>query len=269
MPISGQSESIGSSLLLNIQFSLTTIANIFLVLFYQESELAVTILRLSTVSIIIIVSMLLWRRYGKAYFKSSYETRPLVALFIAGGCLVIYYTFFFNAPHFIGRYFHPLRVAVLLVATMCVPAIYERWKNSSKFSLLRIVIVSYLALGIMYNVIHYAYNYTTKEVNALYLAGKWAEQHPTYKIGMTSSGTAGFMSDNVVNLDGKVNYDALLARRNDSLGAYVVHSGIDVIADWEGNARPIISKAEQFGFTYKPVDSLAYGGLYFYLKEPR
>ena len=85
MPISGQSESIGSALLLNIQFSLTTVANVFLVLFYQESELTVNILRLSTVGIIIIVSMILWRRYGREYFKASYEVRPLIALFIASG----------------------------------------------------------------------------------------------------------------------------------------------------------------------------------------
>jgi hypothetical protein len=268
MPISGQSESIGSALLLNIQFSLTTIANTFLVLFYQESELGVTVIRLSTVSILIIVAMVLWRQYGRAYIKKSYEPRPLIALFIASACLVVYYTFFFNAPHFIGRYFHPLRVAVLLIVILCLPALYERWKASSKFSIVRIAISCYLAIGIAYNAAHYIYNFTTKDVNALYQAGKWAEQHPEHKVGMTSSGVAGFISNNVVNLDGKVNYDALLARHHDSLGYYVVNSGIDVLADWEGNARPIITQAERLGVTYKVVDSLGVSGLYFYLKQP-
>ncbi|HET9136567.1 MAG TPA: hypothetical protein VFO76_08015 [Candidatus Kapabacteria bacterium] len=267
MPISGQSESIGSALLLNIQFSLTTIANIFLVLFYQESELTVNILRLSTVAIIIIISMTLWRRQGRAYVRNSYYARPLATLFIASACLIVYYTFFFNAPHFIGRYFHPLRVAVLLVVVMYIPGLYDRWKRSSKFSVLRIAMVSYLLLGVVYNTVHYIYNYTTKDINALYQAGRWAEEHPQHKIGMTSSGVAGFMSDNVVNLDGKVNYDALLARHHDSLGYYVVHSGIDVLADWEGNARPIITQAQKLGVTYYVVDSLGSSGLYFYLKE--
>ncbi len=269
MPISGQSESIGSALMLNIQFSLTTIANAFLILFYQEADLSLNVVRIVVVSLVIVISLLLWKRYGVSYVRSRYEQRPLLALVLACGCLVVYYTFFFNAPHFIGRYFHPVRIAVILMAVMLLPFIVEQWKQASWRSPIRILFSLYLAIGVLYNGAHYIYNFTTKDINPLYLAGKWALEHPDHKIGMTSSGTAGFMSDNVVNLDGKVNYDALLARHHDSLGYYVVHSGIDVLADWEGNARPIIEQAEKNSVTYIKTDSAAATGLFFYQRTQK
>lgn len=73
---------------------------------------------------------------------------------------------------------------------------------------------------------------------------------------MTSSGTAGFFADNVVNLDGKVNFEALKARRNNELGKYCIQDNINLIADWKENAQLIIKQAEQTGAQFEQIGSI-------------
>jgi hypothetical protein len=67
---------------------------------------------------------------------------------------------------------------------------------------------------------------------------------------MLQSGTANFISSNVVNLDGKVNADALHAKLHGQLGAYIVEQRFDYLADWQPFVKDIAGQAGQFGATY-------------------
>jgi hypothetical protein len=54
------------------------------------------------------------------------------------------------------------------------------------------------------------------------------------KVGAFQSGVIGFFNPNVVNLDGKVNYSALVYTRRSELYRYVDMAGIDTLIDWPG-----------------------------------
>ncbi|MFI5264333.1 MAG: hypothetical protein ACHQM6_07450 [Candidatus Kapaibacterium sp.] len=74
--------------------------------------------------------------------------------------------------------------------------------------------------------------FTSDNIGGLYMAGKWASQNRDEKIGMFSSGTASFISSNVINLDGKVNPETLLQRKNGKLIDWILDGNISVLAAW-------------------------------------
>jgi len=61
--------------------------------------------------------------------------------------------------------------------------------------------------------------------------GFWANAHPNEKIGMLQSGIASFVAPNIINLDGKVNADALRAHQQGRLADYLRDQHFTYIAD--------------------------------------
>ena len=72
---------------------------------------------------------------------------------------------------------------------------------------------------------------------------------------MLQSGIAGFFSPNVVNLDGKVNYEALRAIQHTDIGDYINRQDFDYIVDSKGIVTPLIDAAGSHGSRFKPIDT--------------
>ncbi|HET9136614.1 MAG TPA: hypothetical protein VFO76_08250, partial [Candidatus Kapabacteria bacterium] len=89
----------------------------------------------------------------------------------------------------------------------------------------------------------------------MYQAGLWAERHPNSLIGMEQSGTTAFMSDNIVNLDGKVDFEALKAKQHGDIGSYIVARDLEYLADWSELVEPMVESAAKHGARYEPADS--------------
>jgi 4-amino-4-deoxy-L-arabinose transferase-like glycosyltransferase len=266
MPISGQSESIESLRHVNLYTMPQVVGDLLTVMFYSGYNLYSPLL--STFWGILMIAMwtivLLITKIGKRLIE-TFNLRPLIPLALAGLVLLVYYTFYFSAPHFIGRYLHPLRIVVTIVFAMFVPLFLD-WLREHKASkgaaVLRIAAIGVAALAIYFNAAVYLRCFTTQNFSPVHLAGLYAQKVAPEKVGMTSSGTANFISTNVVNLDGKVNADALVARRHNQLGKYVVDAGITYLADWKGVCEAIAFQAHEYGAEYKQIDSL--GPIYIY-----
>jgi hypothetical protein len=204
---------------------------------------------------------ILWltKRYSlKHYLRQYYNTSSLTPLYLFCGALLIYYVFFFAAPHFLSRYFQPLRITGLVLAACVLPKIilhvadvYRRKKNIA----LPLIVTSALIIAGL-NVSGYAYNFLISRTTDFYYIGKFALAHPDQKIGMDQSGTAGFIAPNVINLDGKVNYEALMANKVDDIGSYVLKEKIDYIADWKPFSEAIVASASRYGAKFEAVDSI-------------
>ena len=68
----------------------------------------------------------------------------------------------------------------------------------------------------------------------------WVEAHvpPQTWVGAPQTGTLGFFHDRTINLDGKVNPDALRARLAEGdVISYILRSKIEFLADWAGIAQ--------------------------------
>jgi hypothetical protein len=172
--------------------------------------------------------------------------------------IAIYYLFFFSAPYFIPRYFQPLRIGWLIIFCCASQRIIDGLKIQYKDH--KGIVTGFLSvfalIAVGFSAGSYIYFFTITHPSELYLTGKWALTHPTERIGMEQTGTAGFIAPNVVNLDGKVNYDALMAKKRGDIGSYIVSEEFDYIADWREFSGQITASAARHGMKFQEVDSI-------------
>ncbi len=62
----------------------------------------------------------------------------------------------------------------------------------------------------------------------------WVQQHLTKNdwVGSSQTGTLGYFYDRTINLDGKVNPEALSARKREELFKYAIDKQINYLIDW-------------------------------------
>jgi hypothetical protein len=268
MPISGQSESLSGSIPGNIIRALMTLADILSTFFYTPYyQIPASLYPMWVIMIFSFVFMMIKRVGLWKVMKECYDLRALAPLWYASLGLIVYYVFFFHAPHFLPRYFQPFRILWLVMFACAVPLVYKSFKASYREykTIVRFVVLPILAGAIIFNVNRYARNYTLTTPTDFYPTGVWARSIAPRRVGMNQSATTGFIAANVVNLDGKVNPDALRARKANTLGEYIAREQLDYIADWKEFSSQLATEARRAGVTFTLEDSI--GKIMIYRRE--
>jgi hypothetical protein len=261
MPQSGVSESLETGVLLeNLRRGAIVLGDIFTVFFFLPNyELPIWF---HFVWLAAVLSIVFWviRKFnlGK-YLRNTCTLSTLPPYFFFCGVLVIYYIFFFSAPHFLPRYFQPFRILWLAIFACVAPEIIQMLRNlyERKKNIVFVSISIFALAALTFSASRYIYYFVIERTSEFYLTGKWALIIPHVRIGMEQSGTAGFVAPNIVNLDGKVNFVALQAKRNNDIGSYIESEKLDYIADWRQFAEPLIASAEKHGGKFREIDSIA------------
>jgi hypothetical protein len=260
MPQSGVSESLETGILAeNLRRGAIVVGDILTVFFFLPNyELPAWFHFLWLLLVGGIVVLILKKFSLRKYLKENFSYSSLMPFYFFCAALIMYYVLFFSAPHFLPRYFHPLRIVWLILFACSAPKIAEMLNNFyARKKNLAIVCLSIFSLGaIGFSASRYAYYYFIDKTSGFYLMGKFALLHPTEKIGMEQSGTAGFMSPNVINLDGKVNFEALEAKKKGDIGEYIEKEKLYYIADWREFSEPMIASASTHGGKFQEVDSI-------------
>ena len=154
-----------------------------------------------------------------------------------GAALLAFYVLFFAAPHFLRRYLFPLS-PFLAVAWGAVAA--SLWRRAAASRLRRAgPVVLLLVLG------HFVLRDGLLvrgpwRRDALFRGVEWVEANLAADtwVGAFQSGTLGFFHDYTINLDGKVNPQALAAIQARALADYVADSPIQYVVDWASIVEP-------------------------------
>jgi hypothetical protein len=176
-------------------------------------------------------TVLAWRRLG----PDRRAVTLVFALFAAG--LLAFYVLFFRAPHFLRRYLFPLSPFLALAWGTAAAGLWDRLA-ASRLRLAGPVLAALLLA-----------NFAVRD--ALLVRGRWRQDSffravewvdgrldaDTW-VGAFQSGTLGFFHDRTINLDGKVNPDALRAIQQRRQAAYVVGSPIQYVLDWASILEP-------------------------------
>ncbi len=181
----------------------------------------------------------------------------LVPMALFSGGLILYYTSYFSAPHFQWRY---LIVPRLLIMLGIVIFLHDLWRRVPARSGLRGMISAAMVAAAALVVVAYRGNFRTEWNNIFLVPGEWISAHvpPGESVGMFQSGTTGFLHPGtVVNLDGKVNADALRAFQRKRLPAYVDSMRFEYIIDWDFYTRNIFSDP-RLRSHYAPIDTLPF-----------
>jgi len=266
MPMSGQAESLGGWHSQALLDGVNAAGDIFFFYIPRWRHLIPELISISVLLISACCVFVAARRseIGRK-FRSTFDLRAVLPLVLFSIFLIVYYLFFFHAPWFLDRYWHPVAVLWIMIAAMTLPVAAESVKTIPHRN--RIFIYSILAVAsiaiILVNLRADRSEYLPRFPTGLAEIGFWAHDHPKSSIGVYQSGTAGFLADNVTNLDGKVNIDALKARQHDSLGAYIGMKQFDYLADESDFIGYMLEDSSLFGLRYSILDSIRFVRIYY------
>lgn len=167
-------------------------------------------------------------------------------------CLVIYYGCFFGAAHFLGRYLAPVSGFFAIVTLTSIIEIVHRAWPALKAGL-TVSLVCFLSALSGSLSLYYAYRGPVLMHKQVV---DWVLKNvPTSTwVGAIQSGTLGYFHDRTINLDGKVNADALESViRNGDVLQYVIDSEIVYLVDWVGIAGWADSRHPAFAHKFEIV----------------
>lgn len=160
--------------------------------------------------------------------------------FFLGGVLftaavVIYYGIFFGVEFFIPRYTSALSPFLWLCTTattfLALPLLFRQAGSIRRAAVVITTAIAVVCLALALSGYRKGRSHMHKQVV------EWVQENVDQRqwIGAIQTGTLGFFYDRTINLDGKVNPDALRARRLEGhVLNYIVDSKINYLADWAG-----------------------------------
>ncbi len=182
------------------------------------------------------------------------------ALLIASYSMVVFGGFFFI------RYYYPVYFVLCIYAAFFVEAALCRLPAFTP-TFRRLAIGAAALYGAALLFMAYTSAYRSTVVYPFYDVARWVDEHTASHetIGVFQGGAVGYLSHRrVINLDGKVNGDALDALRANRLSEYLTDEGIDVIMDNEKVLNLFIGNGElERGLRvhYNPIMSASNGGV--------
>jgi hypothetical protein len=161
------------------------------------------------VTLAVVLPVLVW--FFLACWRRGGTIRLVVAAYAVHGLLLVsYYGLFFGASHFLGRY---------LAGTLAAAA------GLAGLTLSVLLLVRLLLPGV--------------RVHEHFHVVRWVDENVPAEtwVGAVQTGTLGYWHDRTINLDGKVNPQALAEKlEKGNVLEYIVNSEITYLADWKGIA---------------------------------
>ncbi len=159
--------------------------------------------------------------------------REIDFLFFFSVLLLLSYSFYIFGTFFFLRYYYPLYLLASVYFAFFLQDIID-WLKTKRPLAKRIAVTGGVAYVILFVYFSYSQAYRTSQITPFYEIAGWIEENTSKDetIGVFQAGTIGYLCDRqVINLDGKVNREALEALKSGSLDEYVEEEGIDVIID--------------------------------------
>lgn len=244
MPISGISQSTAASLgnnLSHVPIALLEYATVILPIPSAFNGNAVVV-GATTLGLLGFV-FLGWR------VRERFSTRsglPETAFLLWATAMMLYYGIYHGADWFIPRYFFPLS-PFLCIASVSIAAHFhqrqlsDRARPAAALAGVCLIVVTCASLNV------HLYRQGNDHMHDQIV--EWVEENVREDawIGAVQTGTLGFFHDRTINLDGKVNPEALDALLVDRIPEYVVERELVAIVDWHGisewpEVRPVIGR---------------------------
>ncbi len=147
--------------------------------------------------------------------------------------LIAAYSFYVFGVFFFVRYYYPIYFIACIFTGLLLEEAFRKLPASATLgrSLAAVILAGYLGV---FGYMAYACVCRSNQLYCFYDVARWVEENtsPDDTVGVFQSGAIGYFSNRrVINLDGKVNREALDALKSEGLGEYLRKEGIDVVMD--------------------------------------
>jgi hypothetical protein len=240
MPISGTAQSANTYFgknAMELPSALFEYATIVLPI-PNSLELTAPVLLVSSLLVLVYVALAVFA----ARQMNRNERVLLYAIVTFAAFPIVYYGLFFGAAHFVSRYLFPLSPFVALLTVSMLVLGLLRLSGEGKLD--RGLPWGILSLAVLAIVLNFRW-YAIGTNHAHFQVVNWVRKNVPEEtwVGAIQTGTLGFFHDRTVNLDGKVNPEALAAKLRQQIPQYVIDREFDdrggriqYLADWTGIA---------------------------------
>lgn len=163
------------------------------------------------------------------YIKNLQSKWILYSFIISIGALLIVYTLFFWATHFYYRYSSPISIFIIMFFGIVISSYFQNKSNNLKYLFSLLIVILFFSQA--YYSLHTGTIGNSHSVTAGFIKNNFPAN---VKIGAFQSGVIGYFNNNVINLDGKIDYEAYISAKNKVLNKYLDKENINVIVDWPG-----------------------------------
>ena len=178
--------------------------------------------------LLLIFYALIRNRNTRTFAVSVIKTQVIFQNWCLGLLVIVaVYLIAFEAVHFYTRYTAPIQVVLIPLGSAILAFFFTNTKGKKMFATLLLLPCLFLIWSLI--TLHTGVITNSQAVLAGYVMNEFPSQ---VKVGAFQSGVAGYFNSNVVNLDGKMNRDALEAEKNGKLADYIDEENITVLVDW-------------------------------------
>lgn len=229
MPISGQAEGLEARFAENLLLIAPNLLEYLLLVTPIPSHLqghwSVT-LSSALVAALALSTLALYARRWHAVERDAFRLGLTLTL-----AFTAFYGLFFGAGYFVHRYLFALSPLCAVLWGSGVHHLYHTLRARRP----QLVRASAAAALVVALAVH-GRAYARGDQHGHFQVVAWVAAHVAEEawVGAIQTGTLGFFHDRTINLDGKVNPEALQARRTHSIPRYIVTTEIEYLADWTG-----------------------------------
>lgn len=207
------------------------------------------------------------RRGSEGRSQGDMLQAPLVADFAPAALhacmLFVYYTFFFAAAHYILRYLAPAYVFTVPASAALVVGVVRRLCGGR----VRLAAGGVAAIAVLLTIGLGLFVGSLFSARSVFYADQWGWVRDNLsgrdaKVGAAQTGTLGYFRRSAVNLDGKVNYEALSALKTGRIGNYILDKDIEYLIDWPINLEMNFLKRPGMASTFIEIDRRGQFGVF-------
>jgi hypothetical protein len=187
---------------------------------------------INALSLIVLVCFVVWVIIGSRAKSTKNRGEISFLLLFCVMLMAAYSTYIFGA-FFFTRYFYPVYFVVMIFAAIALQDVVS-WAKRRSPVMRAAVTAAFILYAAVLIYMGFTSGYRSKLVYHFYDIAQWVEQNTgeDETIGVFQGGVIGYLSNRrVVNLDGKVNGQALDALKRGDIRGYIEDEGIDVVMD--------------------------------------
>ena len=150
--------------------------------------------------------------------------------------LMIIYFFFSSASFFYIRYLAVIMILSFPIFIVLFVQIYIKFRIVRTTSVI-IIIIIFIIQALLY--FHSGKSISKFSARAGYVKNNFSED---VRVAAFQTGVAGYLCENIINLDGKMDNDALISIENGNIESYIDKMNVEVLVEWKDFISNLLSQ---------------------------
>jgi len=150
--------------------------------------------------------------------------------------LMIIYFFFSSSAYFYIRYLAIIMILSFPVFVIVLVQLYNKFRIVRSTSVI-IIIAIFFIQALLY--LHSGKSISKFSVRAGYVKNNFSED---VRVAAFQTGVAGYLCENIINLDGKMDNDALKSIEKGNIESYIDKMNVEVLVEWKDFIANLLSQ---------------------------